>query len=65
MSLGLVEALGNYGADIVVGEGQPFGSPPTGGPIYGIFACSQPYLRLMPGRIVEGVSMSMVKKHIV
>ena len=53
VSLGLVEAPGNYDADIVVGEGQPFGSPPTaGGPIYGIFACSQPYLRLMPGRIV-------------
>ena len=53
VSLGLIEAPGNYGADIVVGEGQPFGSPPTGGgPIYGIFACSKPYLRLMPGRIV-------------
>ena len=53
VSLGLVEAPGNYGADIVVGEGQPFGSPITaGGPIYGIFACSKPYLRLMPGRIV-------------
>ena len=53
ISLGLVEAPGNYGADIVVGEGQPLGSPVTaGGPIYGIFACSKPYLRLMPGRIV-------------
>ena len=45
VSLGLVEAPGNYGADIVVGEGQPLGSPPTGGgPIYGIFACSSPIL---------------------
>ncbi len=53
VSLGLVEAPGNYGADIVVGEGQPLGSPVTaGGPIYGIFACSKTYLRLMPGRIV-------------
>lgn len=53
ISLGLVEAPGIYGADIVVGEGQPLGSPITaGGPIYGIFACSKPYLRLMPGRIV-------------
>ena len=53
VSLGIVEAPGNYGADIVVGEGQPLGSPPTGGgPLYGIFACSKPYLRLMPGRIV-------------
>ncbi|MBT5392233.1 MAG: aminomethyl-transferring glycine dehydrogenase subunit GcvPA [Euryarchaeota archaeon] len=53
VSLGLIEAPGNYGADIVVGEGQPLGSPITGGgPIYGIFACSKAYLRLMPGRIV-------------
>ena len=53
ISLGIVEAPGAYGADIVVGEGQPLGSPITGGgPIYGIFACSKPYLRLMPGRIV-------------
>ena len=53
VSLGLVEAPGQYGADIVVGEGQPLGSPVTGGgPIYGIFACSKTYLRLMPGRIV-------------
>jgi len=53
VSLGLVEAPGNYGADIVVGEGQALGSPITyGGPLYGIFACSKPYLRQMPGRIV-------------
>ena len=53
VSLGVVEAPGHYGADIVVGEGQPLGSPVTGGgPLYGIFACTQPYLRLMPGRIV-------------
>ena len=52
-SLGIIEAPGAYGADIVVGEGQPLGSPMTaGGPIYGIFACSEAYLRQMPGRIV-------------
>ena len=53
VSLGLVEAPGNYDADIVVGEGQALGSPITyGGPLYGIFACSKDYLRQMPGRIV-------------
>ena len=53
ISLGLIEAPGNYGADIVVGEGQTLGSPITyGGPLYGIFACSKNYLRQMPGRIV-------------
>lgn len=52
-SLGVIEAPGKWGADIVVGEGQPFGIGPTGGgPIYGIFACSKEYIRLMPGRIV-------------
>lgn len=53
VSLGVLEAPGNWGADIVVGEGQPFGIGPTaGGPIYGIYACAEPYLRQMPGRIV-------------
>ena len=48
-----MEAPGHYGADIVVGEGQPFGIGPTGGgPIYGIFACKQAFIRQMPGRIV-------------
>ena len=53
VSLGVIEAPGNYGADIVVGEGQALGSPITyGGPLYGIFACTKAYLRQMPGRIV-------------
>ena len=53
VSLGVVLPPGHWGADIVVGEGQPFGIGPTaGGPIYGIFACSKEFLRLMPGRIV-------------
>ena len=53
VSMGIVEPPGEWGADIVVGEGQPFGIGPTaGGPIYGIFACSKEFLRLMPGRIV-------------
>ena len=53
VSLGLVKPPGEWGADIVVGEGQPFGIGPTaGGPIYGLFACSEKYLRQMPGRIV-------------
>jgi glycine dehydrogenase subunit 1 len=53
VSLGIIEPPGSWGADIVVGEGQPFGIGPTaGGPIYGLFACSKEFLRLMPGRIV-------------
>jgi glycine dehydrogenase subunit 1 len=53
VSLGIVSPPGEWGADIVVGEGQPFGIGPTfGGPIYGIFACNDKYIRQMPGRIV-------------
>ena len=52
VSLGLYEAPAT-GADIVVGEGQPFGSPMTaGGPIYGIFACSRPTCVKCPAAVV-------------
>ena len=50
--LGVMEAPGNLGADIVVGEGQPLGSSMSfGGPGLGLFACRQQFIRQMPGRI--------------
>ncbi len=54
VSLGLLEAPGAFGADIVVGEGQPFGNTMNfGGPGFGFFACSgSKLIRRMPGRIV-------------
>ncbi len=53
MSLGLLRPPAEYGADIVVGEGQVFGNPMAfGGPHLGILAVTGKYLRRMPGRLV-------------
>jgi len=54
-SLGIVEPPGAYGADIVVGEGQPLGCYVNyGGPLLGIFACrgESKMIRQVPGRLV-------------
>jgi glycine dehydrogenase subunit 1 len=51
--LGVLEAPGCSGADIVVGEGQPLGIPMSfGGPAFGFFACREAQMRHMPGRLV-------------
>ncbi len=55
ISLGLLRPPGDYGADIVIGEGQPLGNHMNyGGPLLGIFACrGEPkMIRQMPGRII-------------
>ncbi|MEK7331347.1 MAG: aminomethyl-transferring glycine dehydrogenase subunit GcvPA, partial [Candidatus Eisenbacteria bacterium] len=52
IALALLEPPGATGADIVVGEGQCLGNPPSfGGPLLGFFACRQGLVRRMPGRI--------------
>jgi glycine dehydrogenase subunit 1 len=50
--LGLLEAPGAQGIDIVVGEGQTLGNRlDYGGPSFGFFATTEALLRRVPGRI--------------
>ncbi|GAB2319557.1 aminomethyl-transferring glycine dehydrogenase subunit 1 [Alkalibacterium sp. s-m-22] len=53
LALALLEAPGKLGADIVVGDTQPFGIPMSfGGPHCGYFAVKKKYMRKVPSRIV-------------
>jgi glycine dehydrogenase subunit 1 len=53
VNLGVLEAPGKLGADIVVGEGQGLGVPMAfGGPGLGVFAAKKDLVRRMPGRLV-------------
>jgi glycine dehydrogenase subunit 1 len=53
MAFGLLRSPGSQGADIACGEGQSFGIPQSfGGPLLGMFATRDRYVRSIPGRLV-------------
>ena len=56
MSLGILKAPGQWGeqgADIAVGDGQPFGVPmASGGPSFGFICTRAAFMRQLPGRII-------------
>ncbi len=53
VSAGICKSVGEWGADVMVGEGQVFGTPlGFGGPYLGLFACSEAHVRRLPGRLV-------------
>ncbi len=53
LAAGLLRTAGSWGADVMVGEGQVFGTAlGFGGPYLGLFACSSAHVRRLPGRLV-------------
>jgi glycine dehydrogenase subunit 1 len=54
IALAILKTPSEFGADIVVGEGQSMGNPVSfGGPYVGFFSTRRDYIRQMPGRIVS------------
>jgi glycine dehydrogenase subunit 1 len=53
VALSLLKTPAEFGAELAVGEAQPFGvSPSWGGPLLGFLACADKHKRRIPGRIV-------------
>ena len=52
LATGLLRSAGDWGADVMVGEGQVFGTAlGFGGPYLGLFACNSANVRRLPGRL--------------
>lgn len=53
VSLSVLKSPAEYGAQLAVGEAQPFGiNPSWGGPLLGFLACADKHKRRIPGRVV-------------
>jgi glycine dehydrogenase subunit 1 len=53
VAAGVLRSPGSWGADVVVGEGQAFGTALNfGGPYLGLFASTDEHVRRLPGRLV-------------
>ncbi len=53
VAAGILRSAGEWGADVVVGEGQAFGTALSfGGPYLGLFSCTMAQVRRLPGRLV-------------
>ncbi len=63
LAYGLYASAADLGADIAVGDMQPFGIPMQfGGPYAGYMACRQEWIRQLPGRLVGETSDSHGKR---
>jgi glycine dehydrogenase subunit 1 len=63
VALSLLKTPAEFGAELAVGEAQPFGVAPSwGGPLLGFMACTDQHKRRIPGRIVGRTTDSRGQK---